>query len=194
MEFHGKEYTEVKDRIVEFLARHTEGMIHTSVEWSKEDFSAVCIKAVVHPVKTEQDYFFTGLAYEERAGSGVNTDSWVENCETSAIGRALANMNIGVNGTRPSAEEMKKVNKTKTLKQSPAPKLDPLEPPKTLSVIMEVAQSFADAIGDHTEVIGLRKTMDEAKVRFLAGDMAENEYDHLRALANDKLNQIKGAK
>jgi len=53
------------------------------------------------------------LAYEERveSTSQVNSTSWVENCETSAIGRALANMNIGVNGQRPSAEEMQKVER-----------------------------------------------------------------------------------
>jgi hypothetical protein len=112
MNYMGKEYTEVKDRIASFLKDYPPGMIQTTVDWHSEDFSAVCIKAFIYPDKADQTYLFTGLAYEERVTTDqVNRDAWVENCETSAIGRALANMNIGVNFARPSAEEMKKVTK-----------------------------------------------------------------------------------
>ena len=111
MKIHGKEYTEVKDRIVLFLKDNPNGYIQTHVEWHSDDFSKICIKALVfkdHAVQAT-----TGIAYEERTESTkeVNFTSWVENCETSAIGRALANMNIGVTESRPSAEEMQKVER-----------------------------------------------------------------------------------
>ena len=114
MNLHGKEYTEVKDRIKTFLTDFPTGSIRTEVQWNNEDFSKVCVKAYVFPdIIARTEFFTTGLAYEERVSKAndVNETSWVENCETSAIGRALANMNIGVTTNRPSAEEMKKVEK-----------------------------------------------------------------------------------
>ena len=48
----------------------------------------------------------TGYAHEVRGSSPVNRTSHVENCETSAVGRALANYGMSAKGTRPSREEM----------------------------------------------------------------------------------------
>lgn len=111
MKIHGKEYTEVKDRIPLLLEKYPGASIETDILWHAPDFNAVCIKATVRT----PDTIFTGLAYEERVGGDkeVNATSWVENAETSAIGRALANMNIGVSQARPSAEEMQKVERMK---------------------------------------------------------------------------------
>ena len=52
----------------------------------------------------------TGFAEETVSTRGVNSTSALENCETSAIGRALANANYAAKGKRPSREEMAKVN------------------------------------------------------------------------------------
>ena len=116
MQIHGKGYTEVKDRIKEFLSKFPKGKITTSVIWKSDNCHAIVFLSAVYPNHENPEYFFTGHAYEERSNqeSQVNSDAWVENCETSAIGRALANMDIGVGVTRPSAEEMKKVHKNKT--------------------------------------------------------------------------------
>ena len=58
----------------------------------------------------------TGIAQETKGQGGfANKDAWVENCETSAIGRALANWKYqGSNKKRPSQEEMRKSKKGKT--------------------------------------------------------------------------------
>jgi len=50
----------------------------------------------------------TGLAQEREGSSTVNKTSALENCETSAIGRALANLGYAAKGKRPSREEMSK--------------------------------------------------------------------------------------
>jgi len=112
MKIHGKEYTEVKDRIPLLLEKYPRASIKTDVRWNSPDFDRVVIQATV---ETGEGSVFTGFAYEERVegATQVNATSWVENAETSAIGRALANMNIGVNGARPSAEEMQKVERMK---------------------------------------------------------------------------------
>jgi hypothetical protein len=129
MLIHGKNYTEVKDRIPELLTKYPNGSIITSVFWHSEDFNRVCVRATIEiPTEGSNNIVFTGLAYEERVGGDreVNATSWVENAETSAIGRALANMNIGVNGVRPSAEEMQKVERMGKAEKLP---WDDIEPP-----------------------------------------------------------------
>ena len=158
MKIHGKEYTEVKDRIPVLFEQHPEASIETFVLWHSEDFAAVCIRAVV--MVGERN--FSGLAYEERVGgvsNEVNASSWVENAETSAIGRALANMNIGVQGARPSAEEMQKVER---MKKAP-PKFsenftmlqnsldDVLTGPKNLEDLKEWWKQYADIVKDLPE-------------------------------------------
>ena len=51
-----------------------------------------------------------GLAQEHQGGNGPNSTSWIENCDTSSVGRALAN--CGYSGDRrPSREEMAKVSR-----------------------------------------------------------------------------------
>jgi hypothetical protein len=58
----------------------------------------------------------TGYAEETVTSRGVNQTSALENCETSAIGRALANAGYAPKGKRPSREEMTKVVATKVVK------------------------------------------------------------------------------
>ena len=54
----------------------------------------------------------TGYAEETVSDRGVNATSFVENCETSAIGRMISNSPIGTAGPRPSRQEMEKVERT----------------------------------------------------------------------------------
>jgi hypothetical protein len=66
----------------------------------------------------------TGLAYEMVTDRGVNQTSALENCETSAIGRALANAGYAAKGKRPSQSEMAKVIAAETPTQSFKEKLE----------------------------------------------------------------------
>ncbi|HEX7117247.1 MAG TPA: hypothetical protein VF212_00565 [Longimicrobiales bacterium] len=102
-----RDYVEVKERIRAFYERFPAGSIRT--ELVRLDGERVIFKALVFrdpqdPVPT------TGWAYE-RAGAGRAIEArFVENCETSAVGRALANMDFAV-ARRPSREEMAKVQR-----------------------------------------------------------------------------------
>lgn len=103
-QFNLKDYEEVKDRIPKFLSKYESPRIITHLISSVESIEVAVFKAELFD---GDKLLATGHAFE-RAGEGfVNKSAHLENCETSAIGRALAN--IGIHGDkRPSKEEMVK--------------------------------------------------------------------------------------
>lgn len=109
MSFNLEEYELVEDRLKAYWKDNPEGMITTNVVHITEDGTCVTIKADV--TDNNGRLVATGIAQETKGQGGfANKDAWVENCETSAIGRALANWKYqGSNKKRPSAQEMSKV-------------------------------------------------------------------------------------
>jgi hypothetical protein len=99
-------YVEVKDRLPIFWDRFIEGRLETDlVFW---DDRGICVKAFLYD---GERLMSTGYAHEVPGQGSVNRTSALENCETSAVGRALANLDIrGPVGDepRPSREEMVK--------------------------------------------------------------------------------------
>ena len=82
---HGKEYFTVAERVSAFREKHPELTIETEiVRWEGDD---VVVKA---SISDNGKLLATGLAHEVRGSTNINRTSHVENCETSAIGRALA--------------------------------------------------------------------------------------------------------
>lgn len=104
---HGKQYITVAERLIEFHAKYPKGAIRTSMEYPDE--KTVRCKAVVSP-DVETKRFFTGHAEEKRDAPGVNRTSAVENAETSAVGRALANLGIAIESGVASADEIASAN------------------------------------------------------------------------------------
>lgn len=107
MSFDLSEYTEVKDRIRAFYERYPDGSIRT--ELVHLDDELVIFTARVHRDRADHRPT-TGWAYERVAATPAGGTHFVENCETSAVGRALANRNLA-GGRRPSREEMRKVQR-----------------------------------------------------------------------------------
>lgn len=101
------DYEPVEERITKFYAKVPQGSILTELVKHSEDFSKVIFMAAVFDGETP---LATGWAMEEQGKGMVNGTSHLENCETSAIGRALANMGLHGN-KRPSREEMEKVER-----------------------------------------------------------------------------------
>jgi hypothetical protein len=101
-------YVEVADRIPLFWERYPRGAIRT--ELIKFDGEEVMFRADLFDESFADAPIATGWAHEVVGSSPVNRTSAVENCETSAVGRALANLGfVGKPGAkRPSREEMKK--------------------------------------------------------------------------------------
>ncbi|HEX7049276.1 MAG TPA: hypothetical protein VF188_03605 [Longimicrobiales bacterium] len=97
--FDMKDYVDVAARIHAFYERYPEGSIQT--EMVRLEGEMVVFKATVYRDR-EDTCPTTGWAYEREGVGYVNKTSFIENCETSAIGRALANLNFP---TTRSAEE-----------------------------------------------------------------------------------------
>ena len=106
----GNEYVLVKDRVVYFNENYPNGMIRTSVR--RLDNDIIEIKAAVTPDLENPDRYFTGHSESVRGGEGADENAALENCETSAVGRALAMMGIGVLDSVASADEMYKAGVT----------------------------------------------------------------------------------
>ena len=105
--FNLQDYETVEERLIKFWKEHPDGRIETEL------IEATDKRFIVHArlFRTEADarYWTSGLAFELVADRGVNSTSALENCETSAIGRALANAGYATKGKRASREEMTKV-------------------------------------------------------------------------------------
>lgn len=99
----GKEYVMVKDRLKYFRETHgTEFSLTTEI--IKLDDNVCVLKALVKDV--DGRVIADGMASEFKANGMINKTSYVENCETSAWGRALANFGIGIDDSVGSADEV----------------------------------------------------------------------------------------
>jgi hypothetical protein len=112
----------VKDRVLAFNEEFEHGRIETRLE--KAEGPLFVVKAVVMPDTREPQRYFTGLSQAVVGQGEVNKTAALENAETSAVGRALAFMGIGVIESLASADEMTKAGVAKpaaSFKAQPSP-------------------------------------------------------------------------
>ena len=158
MDVKGKEYAMVNQRIKAFRMCYPEGTIETEMI---SNMDGVCVfKAVV---KNIDIVLGTGHAYEKESSSYINKTSYIENCETSAVGRALGMCGFGIDTSIASYEEVanavknqeieKKANKEavryikenttpdqleKLLKQKKVERLEDLSDDVAMSICMKI--------------------------------------------------------
>ena len=104
-------YIPVYSRITSFYEKYPDGRIVTELVSLNEDSGFVCIKASAFRSRDDAEPSSTGHAFEIRGQGYVNNTSHIENGETSAIGRALANLGFSIENGIASREEMEKVNR-----------------------------------------------------------------------------------
>ena len=117
-QFNLDNYETVEDRLVKFWEQHPDGRVLTSVHYY--DDTRILVKAEIYFNREDDRPVATGYAEELRGASPVNRTSHAENAETSAIGRGLANCGYAAKGSRPSREEMEKVQRGETHAPTPA--------------------------------------------------------------------------
>jgi hypothetical protein len=105
--FNLEDYETVEERLIKFWKDNPNGRVFTRL--LEHGGARFIVEASIFRGEAEQHPWATGLAEETVQGRGVNATSALENCETSAIGRALANAGYATKGKRASREEMGKV-------------------------------------------------------------------------------------
>lgn len=101
----GKEYAEVNQRIKAFRMLYPTGQITTRLV-SNEDGVCIIRAAVGYYEDGELRTLGTGTAYEKEGSTHINRTSYIENCETSAVGRALGMAGFGIDVSVASYEEV----------------------------------------------------------------------------------------
>ena len=101
IQIQGKDYITVSERVKEFRKLHPQGQIITQVMANADGQVMFQAKVIVDGVLVAN-----GHAYEKEGSSFINKTSYIENCETSAVGRALGLFGIGIDTSIASAEEV----------------------------------------------------------------------------------------
>ena len=108
MAFNLADYETVESRLEKWWKDYPDGRLATKIEQASD--TRYIVSAELFRTEADAKAYATGLASESVSDRGVNSTSALENCETSAIGRALANAGYAAKGKRASREEMSKVN------------------------------------------------------------------------------------
>lgn len=114
----GKAYAEVNQRIKAFRMVYPEGFITTEIFSLEGGIVTMKAKVGFYLDNGEARILGTGTAQEKETSSFINKTSYIENCETSAIGRALGMAGFGIDTSVGSYEEVANAikNQTKPMK------------------------------------------------------------------------------
>ena len=146
--FNLSEYEPVEVRLEKFINDHKNFRIATELEVVEKD--RYIVKAYLFKDASDSVAWATGYAEETVTQRGVNQTSALENCETSAIGRALANAGYAPKGKRPSREEMTKVVAAK-----------PVKPP-VQEVKADDQDYWTTPVGQYNKVVDAPVTLEKA--------------------------------
>ena len=158
----GKQYAEVSQRIKAFRMCFPEGSIRTYIILNE---NGVCvIRAEV--ATAEGKVLGTGTAFEEQNANYINKVSYIENCETSAVGRALGMAGFGVDVAVASAEEVMNANQTSNATKKQAKKEEKQEVVENMKITDNMVEALAKRIVDDN--IDQAKLLKLSKVNCLA--------------------------
>lgn len=182
----GKDYAEVNQRIEAFRKLFPMGSIVTDIV-SLVD-GVVVIKATVSD--EEGKVLATGTAYEKEGNSNINRTSFIENCETSAVGRALGLLGIGINVSVASYEEVSNAilnQESEVKEEKTAPKQEEKAAPKSEKKLTT------------NQVLTLRNICNNHKMpeenvfklygRASLAEMTQEDWGHFNQIGQEMLNR-----
>ena len=145
--FNLADYEPVEVRLEKFIKDYPAFRISTELE--VVEATRYIVKAYLYKDATDSLAWATGYAEETVTSRGVNQTSALENCETSAIGRALANAGYAPKGKRPSREEMSKV-------------VTPRAPKPAVQDVVPEQDYWTTPVNDYMKVVDAPVTLDKA--------------------------------
>lgn len=165
----GKAYAEVNERVKGFRRLFPNGSISTQlISIDESDNGKVCV--FLATVADENGKTLaTGTAYEKENSTYINKTSYIENCETSAVGRALGFLGIGIDTSIASSEEVQNAIANQSAK------------PKGAQKEQEKAQKKQDEADAHKYAACLANISDQTADEWLA--KAEEKYKTPNAIA-----------
>ncbi len=172
----GKQYVEVNERIKFFRQEEQYKNWSLITDFPVLDEAQCVCKASI--VDAQNRVISVGHAHEVQGSSNINKTSYVENCETSAIGRALAMLGIGIDTSIASANEVSEA----------IAKQDKDEPTKAKKMIKKVQEKFDT---DPPENI-----MDKAVAYIKSQSDKKKAYESIMSKYKDSLSdkQVSGLK
>ncbi len=159
---HGKQYVEVKERIKYFRENFKDWSLTSEVIDLTED--RCVIKATISNEKSR--VIASGIAYESKGSSYINKTSFIENCETSAWGRALANIGIGLDVAIASADEVLNAKAQDKFKK---PKIEKLTDDKFSAMIVAIGEGKGNTVRERLCKYKISKKQ-QAKIDELLSD------------------------
>ena len=155
--FNLADYEPVEVRLEKFIKDYPSFRIATELE--VVEATRYIVKAYLFKDTSDSVAWATGYAEETVTNRGVNQTSALENCETSAIGRALANAGYAPKGKRPSREEMSKVVAAKP----PKPAVQDLQAAVRAADKEPAEQDYwTTPVNDYMKVVDAPVTLDKA--------------------------------
>lgn len=141
----GKAYAEVNERVKGFRRLFPNGSISTQLmSIDESDNGKVCV--FLATVADENGKTLaTGTAYEKENSTYINKTSYIENCETSAVGRALGFLGIGIDTSIASSEEVQNAIANQSPKSKSAQKKqDEADAHKYAACLANISDQTAD--------------------------------------------------
>jgi|TARA_R110000744_G_scaffold211127_1_gene330241 hypothetical protein len=177
----GKPYVEVKEKLKHFRKEYKNYSLQSDIVSleTTDGTTRVVIKAWI----TDEEGFTiaTGHAYEDKDSTFINKTSFIENCETSAWGRALGCLGIGIETSIASAEEMRNA----ISQDKPAP----TKCCKKIKLNAQKFQAMIIAIAN-----GQEKEVQEAMLKYEIEPAQKNKLTELLTKSKEDVKKTKTSK
>lgn len=173
----GKGYVQVTERVKAFRSLWPEGTIKTEI--LSMEGETVVMQATI---KDGEKVLATGMAYEKESTSYINRTSYIENCETSAVGRALGFLGIGIDASMASAEEVANaIMQQEVIKEAEALAKKCLEDTRKATGDQTISKEKAEALAKKCldEGISIPKLLEAYKAESIA---CLNERQHAQII------------
>ena len=180
----GNEYVTVSERVRYFNEHYKSGSLFTKII-DRSD-GVILMKAIVIPDIEKPKRVFTAYAQEVKGKGMVNSTSYIENCETSAIGRALGFMGIGVESSIASADEVSNAMGQQTNTQVPQkqPQITPPRPkdPRPKASSTNKKKAVREEKRDEPPKMPESKVKKEESLESMKKQILEHDNSDIKAL------------